>query len=140
MPRKDPDARREYQREYMRKWYRKNRALHLQRTTRVNRRAREAAKNYVDQAKKRPCADCGGKFPPFMMDFDHVRGEKVADMSRFRSGRLAQSRLEAELAKCEVVCANCHRRRTQMRLLGIEVRPSDVLQRLGPTYVGVLLY
>ena len=140
MPRKDIDARREYQREYMRKWYRKNRALHLQRTTRVNRRAREAAKSYVDQAKNRPCADCGGKFPPFVMDFDHVRGEKVADMSRFRSGRLAQARLDAELAKCEVVCANCHRRRTQMRLLGIEIRPSDILQLLGPNYVSVLVY
>ena len=93
MPRKDADARREYQREYQRDWYQKNRALHLQRTTRVNRRAREAAKNYVDQAKNRPCADCGGKFPPFVMDFDHVRGEKVAVMSRFRSGRLAQARL-----------------------------------------------
>ena len=118
----------------------KDRALHLQRTTRVNRRAREAAKDYVDAAKKRPCSDCGGRFPPFIMDFDHVRGEKLANVSQLRSGRLAWARLEAELAKCEVVCANCHRRRTQLRLLGIEIAPSEILELLGSGYVGMLVY
>jgi hypothetical protein len=140
MPRKDPDARREYQREYQRQWYRKHRELHMERVTQVNRRAREVAKNYVDQLKRQPCADCGGNFPPFMMDFDHVRGDKLVDVSRLRSGRPARARLEAELAKCEVVCANCHRRRTQMRLSGLEVARSAFLDLLGPAYVSVVVY
>ena len=75
-----------------------------------------------------------------MMDFDHVRGEKLIDVSRLRSGRPARARLDAELAKCEVVCANCHRRRTQMRLSGVEVGRSEFLGLLGPTYVSVLVY
>src|SRR5438270_14052959 len=48
MPRKDRDARREYHREYQRKWYQSNRMLHMERVTRVNKRAREAINNYVD--------------------------------------------------------------------------------------------
>lgn len=128
MPRRDPEARREYQREYQRKWYQRNRALQMTRVMPGNRRARETINNYVDQVKSRPCADCGGQFPAFMMDFDHVRGAKVAEISRLRGARASRARLEAELAKCEVVCANCHRRRTQLRLLGIEVSRSQFLE------------
>ncbi len=140
MPRKDPEARRAYHREYQRKWYARHRALQMARVTPGNRRARAAINNYVDQVKRRPCADCGGNFPPFMMDFDHVRGEKTAEISRLRGARAARARLEAELAKCEVVCANCHRRRTQMRLSGVEVTRSELLDWLGPGYVSVLVY
>lgn len=140
MPRKDLEARREYQRQYQRKLYQRNRELQMARVTPGNRRAREAINNYVDQVKSRPCADCGGHFPPFIMDFDHVRGEKTADISRLRGARASRARLEAELGKCEVVCANCHRRRTQMRLLGTGVAPSEVLQILGPAYVCMLVY
>jgi hypothetical protein len=121
VPRKDPEASREYQREYQRKWYQRNRALQMARVTPGNRRAREAINKYVDQVKSRSCADCGGHFPPFMMDFDHVRGEKTADISRLRGTRASRARLQAELAKCEVVCANCHRRRTQIRMSRCEV-------------------
>lgn len=84
--------------------------------------------------------DCGGRFPAFIMDFDHVRGIKIADVSRFRCGRLAWSRLQAEVEKCEVVCANCHRVRTQLRLLGGEVKASEIVKTLGAAYVSVLVY
>ena len=60
-----------------------------------------------------PCADCGGKFPPECMDFDHVRGEKL-----FLVGSAGQRSIEdvdAEIAKCDVICANCHRTRTKKR-------------------------
>ena len=87
MPRKDLEARREYHREYQRKWYQQNRALQKARVTPGNLRARQAINNYVNDVKSRPCADCGGHFPPFMMDFDHVRGEKAAEISRLRGGR-----------------------------------------------------
>jgi hypothetical protein len=84
MPRRDAEARREYNREYQRKWYRQNRELHLERVLRVTRRARVAAKHFVDACKRQPCVDRGGIYPPCVMDFDHVRGKKVANLSRMR--------------------------------------------------------
>ncbi len=66
-----------------------------------------------DLAKNVPCADCGGQFPPECMDFDHVSGDKVGDLSNMWS--FGEARLIAEIAKCELVCANCHRTRTKNR-------------------------
>jgi hypothetical protein len=54
------------------------------------------------------------------MDFDHVRGSKLMEVSRL-VGASAQ-RLRDELAKCEVVCANCHRIRSARRLIARGVR------------------
>jgi hypothetical protein len=115
MPRKDPDARREYNRNYQRTWYREHRELHLQRVLRVTRRARAAVKHHLDRLKNKPCADSGVAYPPYSMDCDHVRGEKLANLSRLRGGRAAWDKILAEIDKCEVVCANCHRRRTYLR-------------------------
>lgn len=68
----------------------------------------------VVQAKKNvPCADCGQIFPPVVMDFDHI-GEKSFTISGRISARSIEGLL-AEIAKCEVVCANCHRLRTHAR-------------------------
>ncbi len=68
-------------------------------------------KEIIEQAKSCPCADCGGEFSSWQKDFDHVKGEKAE-----RVGYIAMSRsteaLLAEIAKCEVVCAVCHRIRT----------------------------
>ena len=70
-------------------------------------------RQYIDEKKSVPCTDCGGTFPLECMDFDHVRGEK-----KYNIGSLigcAKARIDEELAKCEVVCANCHRIRTKNR-------------------------
>ena len=74
------------------------------------------------------------------MDFDHVRGNKCGIISRMTSAPMSAAKLLAEIAKCEVVCANCHRRRTLLRRLGLEVKPSEVLRCLGPNFVSVLVY
>lgn len=68
------------------------------------------------KAKDAPCLDCGGRFPPECMDFDHIpeRGKKVTSVAR-AARRFSQKRFEEELAKCELVCANCHRIRTRER-------------------------
>lgn len=68
---------------------------------------------YIAQMKARPCVDCGGQFPPECMDFDHVRGEKVGDISKMLLW--TTEHLHDELAKCDLVCANCHRVRTHER-------------------------
>jgi len=60
-----------------------------------------------------PCMDCG-ESDPKCLDFDHVRGKKRAAISRML-GNFGWSELEKEIAKCEVRCANCHRKRTAER-------------------------
>lgn len=54
------------------------------------------------------------------MDLDHVRGVKEFKVSEavHHAYGIRMERLMAEIAKCEVVCANCHRVRTQRRLVG----------------------
>lgn len=66
----------------------------------------------VLQAKYAPCTDCGNRFHPVCMDFDHVRGEKISSISRLMNQGESSDKLLAEISKCELVCANCHRLRT----------------------------
>lgn len=70
----------------------------------------------INEAKAVPCSDCGVTYPPECMDFDHIaeRGGKIAAVSAMVS-RWAEDDIIAEIAKCEVVCANCHRIRTKNR-------------------------
>ena len=92
---------------------------------RVNGRA------YARAAKDIPCVDCGGKFPVVCMDFDHREGTvKHPRLTHRENGyrrmpismtALATQSLKAfkeEVAKCDVVCANCHRIRTDRRRCG----------------------
>lgn len=66
----------------------------------------------LHEFKARPCADCAGTFDPVCMDFDHRPGEsKLFDISDNLGGRAIAATL-AEIAKCDIVCANCHRIRT----------------------------
>lgn len=67
----------------------------------------------IQEAKNVPCKDCGISYPSHVMDFDHL-ADKSFTISRF--GRsVGEARLKEEMAKCEVVCANCHRQRTHNR-------------------------
>jgi hypothetical protein len=59
-----------------------------------------------------PCVDCG-ETDPLVLEFDHGR-DKSFDIGAGLPDRNWQSILK-EIAKCEVVCANCHRRRTAKR-------------------------
>jgi len=76
---------------------------------------REKWSKIIDQLKSHPCTDCRGVFPPCAMDYDHVRGEKNFNMSLARIGNYTAERILAEVAKCDLVCANCHRIRTNGR-------------------------
>ncbi len=69
-------------------------------------------KDIVRRAKEVPCRDCGVSYPYYVMDLDHVRGDKLFPLSYRGAG---EQRLLAEIAKCDVVCANCHRARTYQR-------------------------
>jgi len=67
-------------------------------------------------AKDRPCTDCGGRWHPLVMEFDHLPGTvKLADIGSVRGRKWGWRTLAAEIAKCEVVCPTCHRVRTLRR-------------------------
>ena len=69
----------------------------------------------LDDLRRVPCADCGGRFPPCAMDFDHREGsDKRIGVTRM-VGRAGIKAILAEAAKCDIVCANCHRARTYRR-------------------------
>jgi hypothetical protein len=71
----------------------------------------------VLSAKSVPCTDCGDDYPPYVLEFDHCRGQKIRAIgSMISSHRDSIEALLAEIAKCDVVCANCHRARTYNRL------------------------
>ena len=78
-------------------------------------------KQLVDSKKDAPCIDCGNKFPTVCMDFDHL-GDKYECIGTMLSRNAPIERLLAEIAKCEVVCSNCHRIRTEVRRQAAKVR------------------
>jgi hypothetical protein len=59
-----------------------------------------------------PCVDCG-ETDPIVLEFDHIADKSftIAAAMRFRGW----DAIEREMEQCEVVCANCHRRRTATR-------------------------
>ena len=71
--------------------------------------------DYIRDQKRSPCVDCGGTFPPYVMDFDHVRGTKVEVLSLMANRMRSIDEIDAEIAKCDLVCANCHRIRSAQR-------------------------
>lgn len=76
----------------------------------------ERGRALIAALKDRPCADCGGVFPPVVMQFDHLPGHtKVANLSRM--SRAPEQAIREEAAKCDVVCANCHAIRGEKRRL-----------------------
>jgi len=87
---------------------------------RARRRAwLDAARQWMNGLKAGiPCADCGGVFPVFVMQWDHLPDfEKGGDIGTMLAHRSRAWILE-ELKKCELVCANCHVMRTVKRATG----------------------
>lgn len=81
----------------------------------INRKRRQAeVRLLLNELKDFPCADCGNRYKPWQIDFDHVHGTKMANIARMLTASDVQ--IMDEVAKCEVVCANCHRDRTHRRL------------------------
>ena len=63
--------------------------------------------------KANPCVDCG-ETDPIILEFDHVRDKHFNLSDAARKG-VSIKKLKDEIAKCEVRCSNCHRRKTYER-------------------------
>jgi hypothetical protein len=86
-------------------------------------------REWVNLLKAHPCTDCKRILAPVAMDFDHVQGDKVEGIAQMWSW--GREKVLAELAKCELVCANCHRERTVTRLR------SGIRSRTSPAFLPI---
>lgn len=67
----------------------------------------------LNELKDIPCFDCGKSWPAYCMDFDHIKGVKKFDVANMV---VYTDLVDEEVAKCQIVCSNCHKIRTQQRL------------------------
>lgn len=82
---------------------------------RWQRERKKRGNEFLAVVKDVPCLDCHLRWPKACMEFDHRPGE-TKTYSIGRSGaKLALAALKTEIAKCDIVCANCHRIRTEIR-------------------------
>ena len=76
------------------------------------------ARALLDKLKSVPCADCGQCYPSCVMDFDH----RDPTAKRFNVSEAVRARaVLEEAAKCDVVCANCHRLRTHTKEMDFKI-------------------
>lgn len=110
---KDPRRRKEYHAKYMKEvWYPKNKAKHIS----YVRRNKNRVAQFIEQYKRmHSCIDCGfpGKEFPYVLDFDHMGSAiKKFNIGSWSHTVLSIGAIEREIEKCQLVCANCHRKRT----------------------------
>lgn len=95
------------------------------------RRIRIARQFIRGHLESHPCADCG-ESDIDVLEFDH-QGPKRGDVSALVLDGLSLDALEKEVSGCEVVCANCHRRRTAARLGSWRLKP--ILDEPTPSFM-----
>jgi hypothetical protein len=111
VPYKDPKDRAEANK----RWYAKHRQEQILRAKRNNIKLRTEYHDYKEQF---PCADCKVTYPYYVMDFDHLGDDKVDNLADIVRRKCSKKAVYAEIEKCELVCANCHRIRTHRRRHG----------------------
>lgn len=92
-----------------RKHYLKNRERYIL----TAKRNKEKMRAYVRGLKDTPCSDCNISYPYYVMQFDHI-GQKLYNIATLVNYN-NRGKIESEVAKCEIVCANCHAQRTHQR-------------------------
>lgn len=114
------------EREYKRQHYQNNRVQLIQKQGRINKAKRLfLARKVLAYLQEHPCVDCG-ESDPILLDFDHrdPKTKKLA-ISKMITSTYSWETVLAEIAKCDVRCVCCHRRRTArqqgfLRLLLLE--------------------
>jgi hypothetical protein len=90
------------------------------------RKKRKEIEDFVNSLKNgKTCIDCKLPHPYWRLDFDHrEESNKSNTISRLKLSKMSKERILEEIAKCDLVCARCHRLRTWNR---------QRAKRAGPT-------
>lgn len=112
MPYKDPEK----QKAAQAAWYQKNKDLTRSRTKNKTDAKRQMLREIKEESG---CVDCKTKYPYYILHFDHLpQFEKTTELSKMVAIANVAQILE-EVAKCEVVCSNCHSERSHQRRSGV---------------------
>ena len=109
MPRKDRNTLegREHNREYQKRWYAKNKKTQC---SRVKEREKRISKKIAEYKLSLKCEKCGEGHPS-CLDFHHKNPlDKDCSIGNVVNRGWGWKRIEEEMEKCEVLCANCHRK------------------------------
>lgn len=100
------------QKEYCKAHYRRfGHAHNIRRYANQKRYRKRNATKLWEYLSEQTCVDCG-ESDKRVLEFDHVRGDKIESVGVLCAQGISWRRVVAEIAKCDVRCANCHRRRT----------------------------
>lgn len=100
---------------YLKQWRVKNHEHFRKTANDYQREDKRKRRDWVRQAKEKPCTDCGVEYPYYVMQFDHVNPADKSFAIGPQATKESKKRLRAEIEKCDVVCANCHSIRTWKR-------------------------
>lgn len=117
------------QQECQKRWYEKNKEQHIKNVSIRNTIVRNENKQKVyEYLKKHPCIDCG-ESDIVVLDFDHVKDEKFMGVSRMINSVYKWSRIQQEIEKCVIRCANCHRRKTARQFNWLSLNFASLAER-----------
>jgi hypothetical protein len=92
-------------------WYYNNREHHIQSVKANSDSYRNQAREYVYQyLSNHPCVECG-ETDPIVLEFHHL-GNKEAEIAAMVGQGTSLEKIIKEIEKCEVLCGNCHKRKT----------------------------
>lgn len=98
-----------------RKHYQEHMDAERERSYGLTKDKRLRARDFVfDYLSYHVCVVCA-EYRPEMLQFDHVRGKKYKDISQMVADGEPIQKIQEEIRKCEVVCANCHQLRERRR-------------------------
>ena len=107
---------RDCKRDFQNRWYHENKARHVINVVRQRKeRVATLRLRVYAHLKEHPCVECG-EAELLMLEFDHVRGEKRGTISVMVTACFSWKVIALEIAKCEVRCVRCHRRKTATQL------------------------
>lgn len=100
-------------RAYVKAHYRMNTQYYLWKARKRSQFVREKMYSYIGQyLSVHPCVDCG-ETDILVLEFDHKdRANKIQEISNIVKRQLTFDTLVSEIEKCDVRCANCHRKKT----------------------------
>jgi hypothetical protein len=92
-------------------WYEQHREEHLLNVRQNTEAQRQKLREYVwDYLSRHPCVECG-EADPVVLEFDHL-SDKERTVSEMVTRGVSVEKIQSEIEKCQVLCANCHRRKT----------------------------